>query len=106
MLTAARKGGTALCMIACLPCMISYSWLFREIVTENPESVSSEFGRLIKDYANEEYAQLCHEWAAFTDTLCDSLSDAEKAECREVFRKCSLHEYDFWLMSSVGRDDL
>lgn len=107
MLQAAKDGGSAVyCMMACLPCMLSYLWIFRELLRRNPEAANGRFYPLICDYANDAYAELCSEWIAFTDTLCAGLSETELRRCMEIFRKCSEHEYDFWLMSGMPRDDV
>ena len=36
MLEAAKNGGMAECLMACLPCMISYHWIFRKLLDRSP----------------------------------------------------------------------
>ncbi len=37
MIEAAKNGeGAAECMMACLPCMLSYGWIFQKLLEEKP----------------------------------------------------------------------
>lgn len=51
MLAAARDGGgSAACATACLPCMLSYGWIFREILRRSPQVLEGPFGPFVRDY--------------------------------------------------------
>lgn len=107
MLNAAGTGRKAVyCMMACLPCMLSYYWIFRELLKRSPEAADNAYGPLIRDYADDAYAGMCREWIDLTEAMCVDLSASEKDKCMEIFRKCSQHEYDFWIMSGSSRSDI
>ena len=106
MIEAAQNGGMAECMMACLPCMISYGWIFQKLLERSPAVLDTPYGPLVQDYAGEGYDAACKEWAAYTDKLCVGLSAAQKARCMEIFRACSVHELHFWEMSELPRRDI
>lgn len=107
MLSAAKHGqGAAECMMACLPCMLSYGWIFGELIRRSPEVENTPFWTFVSDYAGGRYDAICREWTAFADKVCWDLSPQRRAECKKLFRDCSEHEYHFWEMSASPRDDL
>lgn len=107
MIEAARQGeGAAECLMACLPCMLSYIWIFEKLLEEHPEAADTVFGPLVREYLSEEYSVVCRGWAVFADGVCEGLDEARKARCREIFRACSQHEYNFWRMCEKPRDDI
>lgn len=106
MIKAAEMGAMAECMMACLPCMISYSWIFQKLLQRSPGVKDTVFWPLVRDYAGEGYAEECRKWSDYTDRLCADLSPDRKARCMEIFRACSVHELHFWEMSTQPRTDL
>lgn len=107
MMTAARNAqGPAECMMATLPCMLSYAWIFCEMLRTDPGVLETPYRRFVGDYAGTSYEELCGRWIAFTDQVCAGLSEERKADCLRIFRVCSLHELHFWEMSSQPRDDI
>lgn len=107
MIEAARQGeGAAECLMACLPCMLSYIWIFEKLVEAHPGAVDTKYGALVREYLSEEYSVVCRGWAVFADGVCERMDEARKARCREVFRACSQHEYNFWRMCEKPRDDI
>lgn len=107
MLDSAREGqGAPECMMACLPCMLSYGWIFRQVVKASPQVQSTPYWPFVRDYASDRYEAACSQWAAFTDEVCQDLSPRRREMCREIFRTCSLHELHFWEMSAKPRTDL
>lgn len=105
MLQAAKNAeGPAECMMACLPCMLSYAWLFPRLQT--PQAMQSPYGRWIADYIDERYLKLCDSWVDFAEQACTDLTPARQELCREIFRACSEHELRFWQMSGTPRQDL
>ena len=78
MIDAARTGdGEAECLMACLPCMLSYGWLFQK-----------------------------RAWAERAEAACTGLSPERAARCRAIFRACSEHELHFWEMCATPRTDI
>lgn len=91
---------------ACLPCMLGYGWIFGELLKTAPGVLNTPFGRFVSDYAGNYYETLCRNWSAFTDQACRDLSQERRTRCLKVFRACSEHEYNFWIMSARPRTDL
>lgn len=106
MLEAAKNGGMAECLMACLPCMISYNWIFRKLLDRSPNVKKTPYWPLVRDYASDDYLLSCRKWAAYTDQLCEELSTEQKTTCMKIFRDCSFHELRFWEMSTQPRIDL
>lgn len=106
MLRAAQMGGMAHCMMACLPCMISYQWIFQALVARSPQVRETVYWPLVKDYAGKAYGESCDRWIAYTDALAQHLSPEERAQCKEIFAKCSVHELAFWNMCMEPRKDI
>lgn len=107
MIEAARDGeGMAECMMACLPCMISYGWIFQKLLARTPSVRDTVYWPLVRDYAGPSYEAACRQWAAYTDRVCADLPPARQARCLEIFRACSVHELHFWQMSEQPRQDL
>ena len=107
MIAAAREGqGAAECMMACLPCMLSYGWIFGELIRRCPGVKDTPYWPFVRDYAGNQYETVCEQWADFTNAVCQDLEPQRKERCREIFYQCSVHELHFWEMSARPRDDL
>lgn len=105
--SAARNGeGTAECMMAALPCMLSYAWIFCEMLKSAPGVLDTPYGKFVGDYAGISYEALCGRWTGAAEKACAHLSQQRKAECLRIFRACSLHELRFWEMCQAPRTDL
>lgn len=105
MLEAAR-GGVAECMMASLPCTLSYGWIFRKLLERSPSVRDTVYWPLVRDYADESYEAVCQRWTAFGDKACEGLSGRRLERCMEIFRECSRLELGFWKMSERPREDL
>lgn len=106
MIRAVRDGGAPECMMAVLPCMLSYCWLFRRILDRTPAVLKGRFGPLVRDYTAPYCDSMCRDWVEQTDRLCKDLSPERKKRCMEIFRTSSLHELRFWQMSAHPREDV
>ena len=93
-------------MMACLPCMLSYGWIFQKLLEEKPSVQDTLYGTLVVDYADKGYEAACRDWAVFAEKVCEGLSDERLARCREIFHACSAHELNFWAMAAFPRSDL
>lgn len=89
-------------LMAVLPCMFSYCYIFRE-VAKNTASVSHEnkYWDFINDYISERYLQWCLEWGEYTNNLCIDFEEERKKKLIDIFRKSSEHEMKFWDMSNT-----
>lgn len=103
MIKAAKSGGVVECLMATLPCMISYRWLFEKVAKDYPQVKDGVYGKFISDYESKEYAAVCDKWIEFAERMCQKLSDEEKAQSLKIFRTCSEHELRFWKMSAKPR---
>ena len=107
MLNAAKNADDAVdCMMACLPCMLSYGWIFGEMLKNVPAVQNTPYARYVNDYAGERYESICKAWETFTEKVCAGVSPEREAHCLEIFRTCSEHEHHFWEMAARPRTDL
>lgn len=94
----AERGNGCEILMAVLPCMLSYSYIFRKLADE-PESRKSKYWDFIQDYADDRYAESCKEWCDFADKKCVSLSEADQKKLGSIFEKAGYLELDFWNMA-------
>lgn len=106
MVAASRDGqGAAECIMAVLPCMLSYGWIFQTMVRHHPQVLDTVYGPLVADYASKSYEDACRKWAEYADSVCQGLSRERLERCMEIFRECSRYELGFWHMSEKPRQD-
>ncbi len=94
------------CIMAALPCMLSYGYIFGKIAKECPNVQHSPYARFVNDYAGEEYDALCREWTKAAIQACEKLTPKQQDNCKEVFYRCCAHELAFWEMSIKPRTDI
>ena len=94
----AERGNGCEILMAVLPCMLSYSYIFRKLADE-PESRKSKYWDFIQDYADDRYAESCKEWCDFADKKCGSLFKADQKKLGSIFEKAGYLELDFWNMA-------
>ena len=104
MLAAAREGAPE-CMMASLPCTLSYGWIFTQMLKEHPEIRESFYWPMVQDYAENGYAEICRRWVDFGNQICQDLPQSRQDRCLEIFRECSRLELGFWEMSKLPRTD-
>lgn len=97
LLEIAERGEEKEMLMAVLPCMMSYSYMFRKLAEEQ-ESKQSRYWDFIEDYADDCYAKCCEEWSQFADQKCEGLTNVEKEKLSSIFEMASLLELDFWMM--------
>lgn len=93
----AERGNGCEILMAVLPCMLSYSYMFRKLAAE-PESRKSGYLDFIQDYADDRYAESCKEWSVFADKKCEGLFEEEQEKLARIFEKAGYLELDFWNM--------
>ena len=98
MMDIAEGGDVYEILMAVLPCMLSYSYIFKKIAAE-PETKNSKYWDFIEDYADKRYAADCQQWSDYADAKCTVLPDQKKKELMVIFEKASLLELDFWKMA-------
>lgn len=101
MLEVAEQGNICEILMAVLPCMLSYSYIFRKVAAA-PESRQSRYWDFIQDYADDKYFKDCKAWCEFADTKCDHLPEETQKRLSEIFEKASVLELHFWNMDYTG----
>lgn len=96
MFDAAEHGKVQHILMAVLPCMLSYSYIFQKIEKAAAPSFYSPF---ILEYANGEYAKSCKKWCEFAQEKCGGFNPAEKEKLASIFETASYMELDFWKMA-------
>lgn len=104
--SAEHAEGPAECLMACLPCMLSYAWIFKQVLEEHPGIMDTCYGRFMSDYADNWYFDRCAMWLEAAEKACTDLSEERQAKCLGVFRACSLCELGFWNMCMEPRTDI
>lgn len=106
MVQACKEGnGAAECMMAVLPCMLSYGWIFQNLLERFPSVRETIYWPFVQDYAGGRYDALCLEWSTFANKVCAGCTEVQKERYLQIFRTCSLHELRFWQMSEHPRND-
>lgn len=110
LLETAEGGDGKEMLMAVLPCMMSYSYIFRRLASDTA-SRNSRYWDFIEDYADDSYAKGCQEWSDFADWKCGGISRAEKEKLSSIFEKASLLELEFWKMpyrnqNTENRDEM
>lgn len=98
MIDIAEGGDVCKMLMAVLPCMLSYNYIFRKIAAER-ETKKSRYWDFIEDYADEGYTANCKLWIDFAEEKCAALPHHKKKELTAIFEKASLLELDFWKMA-------
>ncbi|MED2799760.1 transcriptional regulator [Bacillus thuringiensis] len=97
-LSIAEEGNIGKILMTVMPCLLSYSYIFRKLASE-PGVQQSKYWDFIVEYTDEGYASNCVSWCSFVDEKCDDLPAHEKAKLAVIFEKVSLLELDFWHMA-------
>ena len=101
MVEAAERGNIREILMAVLPCMLSYNYIFRSIA-DDTKAAESRYYDFVQDYADDRYYENCKLWTDFADEKCASASYEEKDRLKGIFEKASLLELDFWKMAYRG----
>lgn len=105
MLDIAERGNVAEILMAVLPCMFSYSYIFRKLA-EDETAAGSLYWDFIADYGEEAYYEDCIGWCEFADSKCGGLPAGKQAELQKIFERASLLELDFWNMAYGAHEQM
>lgn len=86
-------------LMAVMPCMLGYEYVFRKTLERNPGVTGTYFGPLVADYTRPEYGECCRIWTDYCDRACGGMDEKRQKELSGVFREASLHELRFWQMA-------
>ena len=89
-------------LMAVLPCMLSYSYIFRKLAAA-PESAHSPYWDFIEEYASAGYAEDCAAWGAFAGEKCEKAPAEKRKRLARIFYQGSLLELDFWGMADPSQ---
>lgn len=98
LVASAEDGDLAKMLMAVLPCMLSYSYIFHALGAD-PKTRKSSYWNFIEDYAAERYVESCKAWSDFADEKCAHLPASKQKELAAIFEQASLLELDFWKMA-------
>ena len=100
MLDIAEKYDAPEILMAVLPCMFSYAYIFR--VIEKDSVKGGKYSEFIAGYTSQHYYDECVTWARFAEEKCRGFDDERKARLSEIFRQSSEFELAFWDMAWEG----
>ena len=93
----AETGSLEEILMAVMPCMTGYEYVFRKTLERHPEVLDTYYGPLVRDYTSPFYSECCREWEAYCDKVCGDYPD--KARLSSIFREAARHELMFWKMA-------
>ncbi len=98
MLDIAKQGDNRKILMALLPCMLSYTYIFHSIADE-ADTQQSPYWDFIQDYSDEGILKEYKAWCDYADACFADCDNDEKAELQLIFKKASLLELNFWEMA-------
>ena len=93
----AETGSLEEILMAVMPCMTGYEYVFRKTLERHPEVLDTYYGPLVRDYTSPFYSECCRTWEAYCDKVCADYPDKQKLS--SVFREAAHHELMFWKMA-------
>ena len=99
LLRVAREEDMPEIVMAVMPCMVGYRFVFEELLRRCPAVLEGPYAPLVRDYTAPEYAVACAEWTDFTNALCAPLPAERRAPLIDLFVQASAHELYFWQMA-------
>lgn len=96
LLRVAREEDVPEIVMAVMPCMVGYRFVFEELLRRCPAVLEGPYAPLVRDYTAPEYAAACAEWTDFTNALCAPLPAERRAHLIDLFVQASAHELYFW----------
>lgn len=100
MIRVAYEGGTAEALAAVMPCGLSYEYLAKRMVEENPECADHEkYGDFIRNYTKESFCENNAKMVSYINELSENYSEKRKERLIEIFVKSSEFETRFWDLS-------
>ena len=86
-------------LMAVMPCMLGYAYVFEVSAASYPSVLKSKFGPLVQDYTSAGYQEACRFWTQYCNEVCESLDAPRKKKLTALFREASQHELNFWEMA-------
>lgn len=106
LLQTAKEEGILEILFAILPCMLSYAFIGKELMRENPRIVAEHsYAPWIHEYVADEYIEKCKKWASQADEFCKGYPQEKQEHLKKIFREASVHELNFWKMSYQKQEE-
>lgn len=86
-------------LMAIMPCMLGYYYVFTELLKKYPTVVDTYYGPLVKDYTSKQYLDFCNYWKEYCNQVCEQLDSSRKIKLNNIFKEASKHELYFWEMA-------
>ena len=96
LLDSAEKEDFAGILMAVMPCMLGYEYVFRKTKERHPEVMDGYFGPLVADYTSSLYHDCCIEWTEYCNRF---INDENEKRLSAIFREASRQELIFWQMA-------
>ena len=93
----AENGTLEEILMAVMPCMTGYEYVFRKTLERHPGVLDTYYGPLVRDYTSPIYFECCRAWEAYCDKIAADYPDKEKLS--RIFREAANHELMFWKMA-------
>ena len=104
LLQTAEKEDIPEIMMAVMPCMLGYNYVFEQLVKKYPAVLNDTYYTpLVLDYTSEYYKDSCRVWTQYCEEMCAGFDAARKEKLKALFRLASAHELYFWQMA--GKKD-
>lgn len=94
MLQYCKNGTIKEAVMALLPCMLSYHYVFCKQKEKAP--CGKQYENLVEEYISLAYKNDCDTWISYANFLCKNITDEEERILIEIFKISSQHEYFFW----------
>lgn len=98
-----RRGTLPEILMATMPCMWGYNYVFTRVRDRTPAVMNGKFARIVGDYVCESFAGYCGQWKATAERWCGDLDAATQQHLSDIFMEASRHELWFWQMASGER---
>ncbi|MDE6189692.1 MAG: hypothetical protein K2G37_05355 [Clostridia bacterium] len=86
-------------LMAVMPCMLGYYYVFKSVLDRYPSVMQSYFAPLVGDYTSEFYKQCCEYWTEYCNEICKGIEGERKEKLNKLFEEASAHELYFWQMA-------
>lgn len=103
LINTAEKGSLEEILMAVMPCMLGYGYVFRKTLEKWPGVMNTHYAPLVSDYTAPWYDECCDAWTEYCDKRLEGLGEDEIRKLSAVFREASRQELIFWQMA--GGDD-
>lgn len=104
LLDTARQEDVPEILMAVMPCMLGYYYVFKALLEKYPSVLDTYYGPLVRDYTSEEYRQSCDYWSDYCNEVCGGLDEERKEKLGAIFETASRHELYFWEMAGEKSD--